>query len=166
MRSIFLFILALGLATLGHADVAVRVAKSGDTPPPATISDFAWLEGTWVGTGLGGHTEESYSAPLGGAIVGYFRLVKADKVIFYELVTFVEEGGSVLLRLKHFHPNLIGWEEKDKSVEFKLVAIEGQAAYFSGQTFRREGDTLSTAVLLKGEDGKTHIEQFSYTLKK
>lgn len=167
MFRLFLILAALvTLAAPAEADVSVRVAQPGAASPPAKIADFAWLEGTWIGAGLGGQTEETYSAPLGNAIVGTFRFVKDGKPVFYELVTVVEEGGSVLIRLKHFHPNLVGWEEKDKSVEFKLVALEGQTAYFDGQTLRREDDTLLAAVLIKGKDDKEGVEQFSYKLKK
>jgi len=165
MHRLFL-ILACLVASPALAEVPVRTLAPGAASPPAKVADLAWIEGTWQGQGLGGQTEETYSAPLGGAIVGHFRLVKADKVVFYELVTFVEEAGTVLLRLKHFHPNLVGWEEKDKSVEFKLVAVEGQTAYFDGQTFKREGDTLYAAVAIKGKDGSTRVEQFSYKLKR
>lgn len=165
-RHTLLFVLACIVAAPSQADVPVHVAQAGAASPPAKIADFAWLEGTWIGTGLGGQAEESYSAPLGNAIVGTFRFVKDGKPVFYELVTVVEEGGSVLIRLKHFHPNLVGWEEKDKSVEFKLVALDGQTAYFDGQTLRREGDALYTAVLIKAKDGKESVEQFSYKLKK
>ena len=165
-RAIIFVVLSSFVAVAAHADVAVRELAPGQASPPAKIADFAWLEGTWIGTGLGGQTEEHYSAPLGDAIVGTFRFVKDGKPVFYELVTVVEEGGSVLIRLKHFHPNLVGWEEKDKTIEFKLVAVEGTAAYFDGQTLKREGDTLTAAVLIKHKDGKKAVEQFTYKLKK
>src|SRR6185295_6650747 len=99
-RAILLPILGLLAATAARADVTVRELAPGQASPPAKIEQLAWLEGTWVGTGLGGQTEEHYSAPLGGAIVGTFRFVKDGKPVFYELVTVVEEVGSVLIRLK------------------------------------------------------------------
>lgn len=166
-RLLLILSAAIALTASARADVAVRQLAPGQSSPPAKIADLAWLEGTWIGKGLGGHTEEYYSSPLAGAIVGNFRFVKDDKAIFYEIVTIVEHNGSVLVRLKHFTPDLVGWEEKDQSVEFKLVALEGQTAYFDGQTLKREGDTLYAAVLIKNKkDGSTRIEQFSYKLKK
>ena len=80
---------ACALTTAALADVSVRELAPGAASPPAKIADFAWLEGTWIGTGLGGQTEEHYSAPLGDAIVGTFRFVKDGKPVFYELVTVV-----------------------------------------------------------------------------
>lgn len=164
-------LLAFAAATLiapaiALADVEVRTLAPGAASPPAKIEDLAWLEGQWVGQGLGGETEETYSGPLGGTIVSYFRYVKDGKPVFYELVTLVEQGGSVLMRLKHFHPDLKGWEEKDKTVDFKLVALEREAAYFDGLSIKREGDTLYSAVRIGGKDGSTRVEQFSYKRKR
>ena len=45
-------------------------------------------------------------------MMGSYRLVKDDKVIFYELQTIVEQGSSLVFRLKHFNADLSGWEEK------------------------------------------------------
>jgi len=166
-RLILLLITVVFAATAARAEVPVRDLPAGAASPPAKITDVAFLEGIWVGKGLGGDTEESYSSPLGGAIVGYFRFVKDGKVIFYEIVTVVETNGSLALRLKHFHADLKGWEEKDDVQEFKLVAIEGQTIYFDGLSLRRDGDTLYSAVKIKDrKSGSTRVEQFSYKLKK
>jgi hypothetical protein len=165
-RLLLLLIIAF-FSVAARAEVPIRTAQPGATPPPATIADVAWLEGTWTGAGLGGQTEEAYASPLGGAMVGYFRFVKDGKPVFYEIVTLVETNGSLAMRLKHFHADLKGWEDKNDVQEFKLVALDNQAAYFDGMTTKREGDTLYSAVLIKNrKDGSTHVEQFSYKLKK
>lgn len=166
-RSTFLLFIAVFWTAAAQAEVPVRALQPGAAPPPAKLADVAWLEGTWVGKGLGGDTEESYSSALGGAVVGYFRFVKDGKVVFYEIVTIAETNGSLALRLKHFHPDLKGWEEKDDVVEFKLVAVEGQTAYFDGLSIRRDGDTLFSAVKITNKkDGSSRVEQFSYKLRK
>jgi hypothetical protein len=99
-------------------------------------------------------------------MVGYFRFVKDGKPVFYEIVTVIETNGSLAMRLKHFHPDLKGWEEKHVVQEFRLVALEGQTAYFDGMTMKREGDTLYSAVHIRAKDGGSRVEQFSYKLKK
>lgn len=166
-RPFLLLIVAIFGVAAAHAEVPVRSLQPGAASPPAKLADVAWLEGTWVGKGLGGDTEESYSSALGGAVVGYFRFVKDGKVVFYEIVTIADTNGSLTLRLKHFHPDLKGWEEKNDVVEFKLVAVEGQTAYFDGLSIRRDGDTLFSAVRITNKkDGSTRVEQFSYKLKK
>ena len=69
-----------------------------------------------------------------------FKLVKDNKVQFYEICTISEENGSLMLRIKHFNPDLKGWEEKDETVDFPLVKVDGQIAYFSGMTFQRKSE--------------------------
>jgi hypothetical protein len=167
MISRTMMVLAVILAaSTAQAEVIVKTFAPGAVSPPAKIQDVAWLEGTWVGQGLGGETTEAYSAPLAGTIVGYFRFVKDGKPVFYEIVTVVEEGDSIVMRLKHFNPDLTGWEEKDESQTFKLVALDGQTAYFDGLTLQRRGEALHGAVQIQREDGSKSVEQFSYRLKK
>ncbi|RYY34034.1 MAG: hypothetical protein EOP59_16885, partial [Sphingomonadales bacterium] len=52
----------------------------------ATIADAAWLAGRWVGEGLGGQVEESWSPAMGGQMAGHFTLVQDGKPVFYELM--------------------------------------------------------------------------------
>ena len=68
-------------------------------------------------------------------MMGVFRLVQGGKAGFYELMTFKEESGSLVFRLKHFNADLTGWEEKGETVDFQLVAIEEYVAFFDGITF-------------------------------
>ena len=92
-------------------------------------------------------------------MMGMFRLVKRDEagkdaVTFYEFLTFVEQDGSILLKLKHFNADLSGWEEKDRFVTFRLVRVAPDAVYFDGLTFRRDApDRLSIFLALR--DSKT-----------
>jgi hypothetical protein len=160
----FLAVFILWLPISAFADVEVRSLQPGAAPPAAHLGDLAWLEGTWIGTGFGGYTEESFSSPKGGAILATFRLVKDDKPGFYEFFTIIQEDKSLVLRIKHFNPDLVGWEEKDKTVDFKLVALEPNAAYFDGLSYKRVGDKLFGAVLIGHGSGKGEVEQFSYKL--
>lgn len=51
----------------------------GQSSPPATIADMAWLAGHWKGDGLGGRSEETWSPPEGGVMLGTYRHLKDDK---------------------------------------------------------------------------------------
>jgi hypothetical protein len=134
---------------------------SGKEPPVAKIEDVSWLAGNWSGEAMGGVSEEIWSLPKGGAMMGMYRFVKKDKTIFYELMTIVEEKGSLVLRLKHFSPSLVGWEEKDKTVNFQLVSKTANAVYFEGMTYKREGDNSVTIFLAtKQKDGTVSEEKF------
>lgn len=130
----------------------------------ARVADLAWLEGRWSGEGLGGRIEEAWSAPDGGTMVGYFRLVKDGKPVFYEILTLLEADGGVEMRLKHVNPDMTGWEEKDGFVTFKLVKHDATGAYFSGLTFRRTGpETMDGFLALRNRaDGTVREEKFTY----
>ena len=132
-------------------------------PPRAGIRDVAWIAGAWYGEALGGQAEETWSAPSAGTMMGMYRLVKEERVIFYELLTIVEEAGSLILRLKHFDPELGGWEEKDQALQFPLVKIGSDEVYFDGLTFRRAGETLHVFVAQHAKDGTTGELAFRYT---
>jgi hypothetical protein len=93
-----------------------------------------------------------------------YRLVRDDKVLFYELMTLVEQDGSLTLRLKHFNADLTGWEDKQTTVDFRLVSLEERIVRFEGMSFHRESDTRLTVYLaIEGKDGSFHEEAFSYT---
>lgn len=126
-----------------------RVAPEGHVPPPATIDQAAWLLGDWVGTGIdGAEAAESWLPASGGTMVGVFLQEKPDgSIMFTEHMYMAEEQGSLVLKLKHFNPDLTGWEEKDGMVRFRLLSIEPCAAYFSSLTYRCAQDPET------GEDG-------------
>lgn len=127
----------------------------------ATIADAAWLAGSWRGTGLGGFSDETWSQPEGGVMIGTYRLIKEGKPVFYEMMWLLETEGTIILRLKHFNPDLTGWEEKDKSVDFKFVKKDGKRLYFSGLTFERASrDELNIYLALRQRDGSLKEEAF------
>lgn len=141
----------------------VRLAE-GAASPSATLGGMAWLAGSWTGEGLGGHVEEIWSPPQAGAMMGMFRLLREGKTAFYELMTLVEENGSLVLRVKHFNPDLTGWEERDKTVDFAFAAMAGDRFFFDGLTFERQGaDALTIHVVISAKDGTVHEEAFSYS---
>jgi hypothetical protein len=163
-------ILALSLTAFAQERLTEHTfkLKPGEKSPPATIADMAWLAGAWTGPGLGGISEEMWSAPRGGAMLGMYRLIKDDKPVFYELITVVEERGSLVFRLKHFNPDMTGWEEKDKTVDFPLVAKEKSVIHFHGLSFKQEGEDAMTIFLAirSRKDGSLREETFRMTRAK
>lgn len=132
--------------------------------PSASIDQFAWLAGHWQGDFMGGVADEVWAAPSGGAMLGMFRLVQDGEVSFYEIMTLVEEGGSVILKLKHFNADLTGWEEKEDFVSFPLVRLEPDAAYFDGLTFRRQSAEALEGYLAMEQGGNVSETAFTYRL--
>ncbi len=148
--------LALTIAVccwLGCLQVAEAQEAAG---PPASIEDVAWIAGHWQGQAMGGQFEETWNPPLANAMMGMFKFVQDDKIGFYEILTIVPQENSLILRLKHFHGDLKGWEEKDQSVDFPLVAISQDEARFDGLTFKKTGPDrmLITVVVDRGDGGK------------
>lgn len=101
----------------------------------ASLKDIQWLEGNWKGEAFGGTYEENWSKPSGGSMLFSFKLVVDGKVVFYELGHIIEKENTLLYQIKHFDSNLKGWEEKDKSEDFKFIKKEGNRMYFDKFTF-------------------------------
>jgi Domain of unknown function (DUF6265) len=128
--------------------------------PPATLADMKWLVGHWKGTGLGGVSEEIWAEPAGGVMMGMYRLVLSGKPSFYEFIHLAEENGSLVMKLKHFNPDLTGWEEKDRFVTFRLLKLGLNEVYFGGLTFRRSVDRLQIFLALRDKEGNVREEEF------
>lgn len=166
---------AAGLLALCGASAAAEMQTAntmklaeGEKGASATIADIAWFAGSWSGPGLGGLAEETWSEPRGGRMHGMFRLLKQDQPQFYELMVLEESEGSLVLRLKHFNPDLRGWEERgaEASVTFPLVTKQGSRMYFNGVTFERQGDDAVTVYLaIHGKNG-VREEKSTYTRQK
>lgn len=154
-RCLIAIVVALGWPTAGQSQEQVTEhtlsRTPGSAPAAASIADLAWLTGTWRGPGLGGVTEEIWSEPRDGAMMGVFRLMRDGEPAFYELLLLEEEGGTVVLRVKHFNPDFSGWEQREEHQQFPLIARSGGAFHFSGITFQPVGDTLTVFVAIKQE---------------
>jgi hypothetical protein len=131
--------------------------------PTACLEDARWLVGRWTGRALGGRVEEVWGPPQAGTMAGTFRLDGEEGPRFYELMLLIEEGGSLVLRLKHFGADLKGWEERDACVEFPLVALGPGELRFTGLTIRRESvDALTLHLAMRDGEGGLREERFDY----
>jgi hypothetical protein len=158
-------LIAILLASASFAQNAPEPQTRRRTPgapiPTATIDEMAWLAGRWTGDGLGGRTEEIWSPPDAGVMMGMFRLIRDDKVAFYEFLTLRSGEQGLTMQLKHFNPDMSGWEEKKDFVEFLYVGREDNRYYFSGLTFIRDGeDALTIYLALRGKDGSVREQPF------
>jgi hypothetical protein len=138
--------------------------ETGKTGEKATIEDMKPLAGTWRGEGLGGTVEEFYSQPQDGTMMGVFRFLEKGKTVFYEIITVSEVNETLVVRLKHFNSDLTGWEEKDKTVDFRFVKKDKNRMYFEGQTFEFIGkNKLNIYVAIGQKDGSVQEAAFRYT---
>ena len=147
----------------GSTPNTIRLAD-GAPRPAGRIGDLSWLVGRWTGEGLGGQIDEVWGEAAGGAMVGYFRLVRDGKPVFYEILTIIEIEGSLEMRLKHVNADMTGWEEKNDFVTFKLAKHDDTGAYFNGLTFKRVNpDLLEGYLALRNRaDGTVREEKFIY----
>ena len=111
--------------------------KEGDAPALGSISQIEWMTGHWKGEAFGGITEEIWSPPAAGSMLFVFRLILDDTVNFYEIGHIKELEGSLVFELKHFGPDLKGWEEKEEVQRFKFIKADDNRMYFEGFTFER-----------------------------
>lgn len=121
--------------------------------PAASIEDLAWLTGRWLGEGFGGTLEETWNPPMGGSMVATFRMIAEGKTSFYEICLLSAEANSLVYKVKHFNPDLTGWEEKGDYISFPLVKIEPNTVYFHGLTMILDGNTCTHYLAMKQKDG-------------
>jgi hypothetical protein len=92
--------------------------------------------------------------------------VEKDAVKFYEINAIVETNGSLEMRLKHFHSDLTGGEEKDAARTFPLIKIVPGEIYFDGMTYKKTAKDSLTVYLAVGEkEGRTREVLFEYQRK-
>lgn len=136
--------------------------SEGAISPAAQIEDFDWFEGQWKGEGFGSELEEIWGPAKAGSMVATFKVINNDAPMFYEICLLAEENGSVVYKVKHFNPDLTGWETKDEYVTFPLVRMNGDTAFFDGLTYIREDYTMIVYVSLKQKDGSIAEEKLIF----
>lgn len=126
-----------------------------------SIDDFAFLTGTWTGSGMGGKSEEVWMPPSAGRMFGIFKQSSADGLIFSEFMEITKVDGEFILRLKHFDPDFTGWEEKDDYLTFMLGSVSENKASFGSLRYEVIGNTnLKIHLDMKQAAGNTVTEIF------
>lgn len=92
------------------------VLLAADAEPSAKIADYIFLAGHWTAEIWNGVGEEVWPAPVDGNMIGMFRFQRNGKFEFTEFLTLDETATGVVLHMRHFHPALQAWEEKDEDV--------------------------------------------------
>jgi len=123
------------------------------TSPSANLNDVSWLQGHWKGEAFGGIAEEIWSPPLGDSMMFVFKLVDEGKVVFYEIGGIREVDNTLFFQLKHFGNDFKGWEEKDETVDAKLVKIEKDKVFFDDFTFEKVNDHEINVYVVVSEKG-------------
>jgi hypothetical protein len=163
--AVVVLIMAVEIRAESNGVTNTMTLETGVPQPQATIDDVKWIAGHWRGDAFGGVAEEMWGRPEDGSMMGSYRLVKDGRVMFYEIQTIVERDESLVFRLKHFNPDLSGWEDRqaDAAVSFPLVKVAANEVYFDGLTFRKVDDvSLQVFLRIEQAEGKAVEEEFLY----
>lgn len=139
--------------------------------PIKNIKDLAFMAGKWKTHSAWGDMEENWSEPLGNSMMCAYRCIKDGKVIFYEFIVIEQMDSGPVMKLRHFSPGNIGWEEKDKPYEYPLMFLEPDKARFerpdkkTALTFHRTGpETMKVILERQDKDGRWVEDVFDYKL--
>ncbi|KQZ69348.1 hypothetical protein ASE06_00500 [Sphingopyxis sp. Root214] len=114
--------------------------------PVATVDDLAWLAGDWASEADGRWTEESWSAPRGGVMIGYSRSGRGEALREFEFLRIaVGEGGGLAY---------LAQPQGRAPVAFPLVRHDKASATFENAAhdypqriaYARTGDTLTATI--------------------
>ena len=135
---------------------------TSETRLAASLEDVSWLVGSWSGEAFGSNFEEVWNPASAGSMVGMWKLLKNDQVVFYELMLLVEEEGSLSIKVKHFSEDFTAWEDKKEFVQFRLVKIAADEIHFAGISFYRINDDEIHAYIVMKHDGEVREEKMTY----
>jgi hypothetical protein len=159
-----LFILTVFL-TFSHITTAqVRHLEPDESPGKGNVKDLRWMVGYWTGTGLGGECEEVWMPAVDGQMIGTFRFWDNGKLVFSEFMNLIQESESISMKLKHFNPDLTGWEEKEEWTTFRLIELSENKVWFDGLTIERIDEEMVYQLDLT-ENGEKTLEELRFKRK-
>ncbi len=166
VRTILLALLVTLCASLDAKETRTEHTfqlADGETPPSHTFDDMTLLIGSWRGTAFGNTFEASWAPPSAGSMVGTFKLMDGNTVVFYELLVLKPDAeGRFGMRVKHFTDEFVAWEEKGDFVQFRFVDAASDALHFSGISFYRRGpDMMDTYIVMRSGE-KIREEKLIY----
>ncbi|MEM9936227.1 MAG: DUF6265 family protein [Bacteroidota bacterium] len=167
MKNLFLILLSGVLfifPSFGQEVLTTNTLSGEGIHAKADLSAISWMKGQWKGNAFGGEVEEVWSAPMGDAMMGSFRLLKEGEISFYEFMLFREVENTLIFQVKHFNKDLTGWEEKNETEDFSLVKVDGNRVYFNTITFEKKGENeLAIYLAMKTKDGH---QEFSFVYER
>lgn len=121
----------------------------------ADIKDLGFMAGKWSTAHKWGDMDEVWGEPAGNTMICAYRCIKDGKVVFYEFIVIEQTDSVPVMRLRHFGPGSIAWEEKDKPWSYPLVELADNKAVFEApdkmlrMTFLRKDEKHLTVMLEK-----------------
>lgn len=114
--------------------------------PGARVDDLAWLGGQWVSEADGRWTEESWTGPRGGVMLGHSRSGRGDALREFEFLRIAAGADGA--------PAYIAQPGGRAAVAFALVQHDAASATFENAAhdypqrihYARDGDTLTATI--------------------
>jgi hypothetical protein len=135
------------------------------------LKSLNFISGKWVGSMEWGDMEEYWSEAMGDTMVCAFHCVKDGKVVFYEFIVIEQSASGVpVMKLRHFGPGNIAWEEKDMPNEYPLAKLDKSKAVFEAPDkktrliYERRNAIQLRVVLEQEKDGTWEVIEFLYKL--
>lgn len=114
--------------------------------PAASVADMGWLAGDWASEADGRWTEEIWTPPRGGIMIGHSRSGNGDSLREFEFIRIVRGDDGALA--------YIAMPQGGAPVAFRLVRHDGASATFENAAhdypqrihYARSGDTLTATI--------------------
>jgi len=125
---------------------ALALLLTGQAAPPARVDDLAWMSGRWLANEGGRWTEEIWSGPRGGTLMGFSWSGEGSTISEYEYIRIQPGEDDEIVYLAQ--PN------GGAGVGFYLVRAGGTSATFENPAhdfpqrirYARDGDTLTATI--------------------
>ncbi|HVQ06989.1 MAG TPA: DUF6265 family protein [Allosphingosinicella sp.] len=125
---------------------ALALLLTGQAAPPAGVGDLAWMSGHWESVHGGRWTEESWSAPRGGVMLGYSRSGSGEAMREFEFLR-LQAGADGM-------PVYVAQPGGGPPVPFRLTARGRTSAIFENPAhdfpqrivYRRGGDSMVATI--------------------
>ena len=160
-RSARVALLALGLvgAAANAAQPEIKSLPNPDAAAPAALADFKGLVGNWIGP----HGAAGFSAALDGQMVGHLLLLADNNSSRIEELWIIrQDGPHVVVRQKHYAPDLKAREEKDQWAERGVVGVDRDDIYLNNLTWVTGHNALQLLVRIPGTNGAP-AQQLAYS---
>ncbi len=133
-------------AVFANLAAGLLVAATPAASQTSGVDDLAWMAGQWASEEGERWTEESWTAPRGGVMLGYSRSGRGDVLREFEFIRIARGADGALA--------YIAMPQGGAPVAFRLVRREGTSATFENPAhdypqrihYARDGDTLTATI--------------------
>ena len=129
-----------------------------------TLSDLAWLAGSWTGTSQGIEMEEHWTAPKGNSMVGLHRDVGKGRTLLFEFLR-IEQQGDQIVYLSMPNGRSPATPFPLKEVSGTRVVFENPEARFSAADHLLEGRQRSARPDRRDEERQDRRRRMAMELR-